>query len=157
MKNPSARQGRDTQGKMSTHRKWPFRLQLLAGLIAYFSLWNLVRLITSLDWFGALETYVPRPGPVYIGITGALWMLVGLFLLWCMWRGRRRTWVIILIASGLYAAWFWLDRLIVQPETRANWPFTLAITLLLLAFIAAVLLDRRNQSILEREAYEREP
>lgn len=141
---------------MADRRKWPFRVTLLACLIAIFALWNLVRLVTSIAWHDTLQTYAPHPGPFYIGITGAIWMLVGVFLLWCLWRGKRWTRRIFVISTGVYTAWFWLDRLLIQAEIRSNWLFSLIANILLLAFIGAVILDHHNLIYLEREAYERE-
>ncbi len=143
-------------GKIMTGRpKWPFRLMLLAWLIVFFTLWNLARLITSIDWHDTLATYAPFPGPVYIGFTGAIWSGMGIFLLWCLRRGKRWTRLALLIGSGIFTAWFWADRLLLQSELRSNWLFTLIANLLILAFIAAVIFDRRIRIHLEREAYER--
>ncbi len=142
--------------KMAGRPYWPLRLKLLAWLIVLFTLWNIVRAITGIAWFGTLAQYATPPGPIYIVATGVVWVLAGLFLIWCMLRGKAWTRIAILTGSGLYALWFWVDRLIVQPGVRANWAFTLVVTILFLAFMAAVVLDPRIQSILEREAYERE-
>ena len=137
-------------------RKLPFSLTLLFLLILLLTIWEAIRFVTSIAWRGALELYAPNPGPFYIGATGAFWMLAGLFLLWSVWVGVRWNRAAILIASGLYAAWVWADRLFVQAQVRANWPFDLAVTIILLAYTAAVVLNPRNRIYFERETYERE-
>ncbi len=136
-------------------RRLPFPLTLLFLLILLITGLQAVRLITSIAWRNTLELYAPNPGPFYIGASGAFWLLTGLFLLWSIWSGARWNRAAILLASGLYAAWVWADRLFVQAQMRANWPFDLAVTILLLAYTAAVVLDPRNRIYFEREAYER--
>ena len=137
-------------------RKLPIRIILLLGLVFCVTSWQAIRFVTSITWSVTLETYEPYPGPIYIGITGTFWTLTGLFLLWSMWRGKRWTRMAFLLASSLYAAWVWADRLFVQNQMRANWPFDLVLTIVLLVFTIIVVLDPRNKIYFERETYERE-
>jgi len=137
-------------------RRLPIRIILLLGLVFCVTGWQAIRFLTSLTWSVTLETYEPYPGPIYIGITGTFWTLTGLFLLWSMWRGKHWTRMAFLLASSLYAAWVWADRLFVQNLMRANWPFDLALTLAWLIFTIIVVIDPRNKIYFERETYERE-
>jgi len=73
-----------------------------------------------------------------------------------MARGKRWTRMTFLLASSLYAAWVWADRLFVQNRMRANWPFDLVLTIVWLVFTIMVVLDPRNKIYFERETYERE-
>jgi hypothetical protein len=130
---------------------------LLLWLVLIITALNVVRLITAIAWRGPLASYMPVPGPVYVAVTGAIWALTGLFVLWSFWRGRYRTRWVLLIAAGSYAAWVWVDRLFVQAEPRADWLFTLLATILLLGYMAAVVLDPRNESYFRKETYERKP
>ena len=125
-------------------------------LILLVTVGQAVRFATGIAWRDTLEIYAPNPGPIYIGATGALWTLVGLFLILSIWIGAHWTRTAILIASSLYSAWVWADRLFVQAQMRANWPFDLLITIIMLAFTATVVLDPHNKIYFEREAYERE-
>ncbi|MCL4531386.1 MAG: hypothetical protein M1282_18535, partial [Chloroflexi bacterium] len=70
-------------------RKLPFQLTLLFLLILLGIIWQAVRFVTSIAWYNTLELYAPTPGPIYIGATGVVWMLAGLFLLWSFWVGVR--------------------------------------------------------------------
>ena len=137
-------------------RNLPARVTLLFGLVFLFTVWNAVRLGTSILWHNTLETYAPRVGPLYIGITGGIWMLAGLFIFWAVWRGIRQARLIFMVTAGLYAAWIWADRLWAQTSLRANWPFDLLLTAILLVYTAVVVLDPRNRPYFEREVYERE-
>jgi hypothetical protein len=136
--------------------KLPIHITLLAWLVFYFTGWQAIRFSTSIAWSVTLKTYEPYPGPIYIGITGAFWTFTGLFLLWSMWRGRRWTRMAFILASSWYAAWAWADRLFVQAQMRATWPFDLLLTIALFVFTAITVLDPRNKIYFERETYERE-
>ena len=136
--------------------KLPARMWLFLILLVAVTGWEAVRCATSIAWHVTLEMYEPYPGPIYIGISGAFWTLTGLFLLWSMWRGKPWTRKAFLIAAGLFTAWVWADRLLLQPQLRANWPFDLVITILSVLFVTFLVLDPRNRIYFERENYERE-
>jgi len=136
--------------------KLPIHIIFLLGLVFCVTSWQAIRFVTSIAWSVTLETYEPYPGPIYIGITGTFWTLMGLFLLWSMWCGKHWTRKAFLFASGLYAAWVWADRLFVQNHMRANWPFDLVLTIVWLVFTIVVVLDPHNKIYFERENYERE-
>jgi hypothetical protein len=137
-------------------RKLPIPVTLLLCLVLYITGWQVIRFSTSIAWRETLKTYELYPGPIYIGISGAFWALTGLFLLWSMWRGKRWIRTAFILASSLYAAWVWADRLFVQAQMRANWPFDLLLTIVMFVFTMIVLLDPRNKIYFERETYERE-
>jgi hypothetical protein len=130
---------------MRKNSKLPLRITLLLWLVLIITTWNIVRLVTSITWHDTLETYAPRPGPFYIGLTGAIWTFLGAFLLWSFIRGAHWTRILLLIIGSLYSAWVWLDKLFVQTQLRANWPFNLLTTILLLGYTVVVALDPHNQ------------
>ena len=129
---------------MQIHPKLPLRITLLLWLVLIITAWNIVRLATSIAWHDTLETYAPWPGPFYIGLTGAIWALTGTVLFWGFARGTGWSRIAFLVTSFVYVVWFWMDRLFIQPQLRANWPFDLLITIILLGFTTAVILDQRN-------------
>jgi hypothetical protein len=125
--------------------KLPIRITLLLWMVLTITAWNLVRLVTSIGWRVTLETYAPWPGPFYIGLTGAIWTLMGLFLFWSFVVGASWSRIGLLICGFVYSIWFWVDRLFIQPQVRANWTFGLLVTIILLGFTSAVVLDTHNQ------------
>ena len=129
---------------MQIHPKLPLRITLLLWLVLIITAWNIVRLATSIAWHDTLETYAPWPGPFYIGLNGAIWALTGAVLFWGFARGTSWSRIAFLVTSFVYVIWFWMDRFFIQPQVRANWPFDLLITIILLGFTTAVVLDRRN-------------
>jgi hypothetical protein len=136
--------------------KLPFHITLFVSVVFYFICWQAIRMFTSIAWIDTLETYEPHFVPFYIGISGAIWTLMGLFLIWSMWRGQRGTRLMFVAASSLYTIWVWLDRLFVQAQMRADWPFDLVLTIVLYIFATIIVLDPRNKIYFERETYERE-
>jgi hypothetical protein len=114
-------------------------------LVLIITVWNLIRLVTSIAWHDTLKSYAPEPGPIFISFSGAIWTVIGLFLFWSFIRGYSWTRISILITSFVYAGWIWADRLFVQTQVRANWPFDFLVTLIVLCFMTAVILDPSNQ------------
>jgi hypothetical protein len=137
-------------------RKLPIHVTLWLCLVFYLTCWQVIRFATGITWSDTLKIYEPHFVPLYITISGAFWTLTSLFLSWSMWHGQRWTRMAFMIASSLYAAWVWVDRLFVQTQIRANWPFDLLLTIVLFVFTIIVLLDPRNKTYFERETYERE-
>jgi len=129
---------------------------LLLCLVFYITCWQAIRFSTGIAWNDTLKVYEPHFMPLYIDISGAFWTLMGLFLLWSTWQGQRWTRRAFIVAAGLYAVWVWVDRLFVQTQMRANWPFDLILTIVLFLFTIIVVLDPRNKIYFERETYERE-
>ncbi len=141
-----------------THRpKLPFRITLLLALVLIVTVLSAVRLSTAIAWRNTLESYFPAGFALYSALSGAFWTLVGLGVLWAFHRRVRYLRLILLGSAAAYAAWAWLDRIFIQSSLRNNWPFDLLVTILLLAFAAAVVLDPRNQSYVRRESYGRKP
>jgi hypothetical protein len=132
-------------------RSVPFRVTALVWVVLSLTAWNAVRLWTAIAWSARLAEFAPRPGPLYIAVTGAVWTAAGLAVLWAVWK--RKTWApkLLVGAAAAYTAWYWADRLLLQ-QGRANWGFVLAVNLLLLFHVFLSIHSRYFQ----REAYERE-
>jgi hypothetical protein len=133
----------------------PFRITLLLGLVLITTAFNLARLVTALAWRNTLEAYLSPLGVLYIGVTGAFWTLLGIFVLWSYRRGGRYTRLVFVVSAGLYAVWYWIDRLFVQVAPLPNGLFALAMTMVLLGFTGFVVLDPRNLPYFRRETHER--
>ncbi len=137
--------------------KRPFRTTLCGLLVLITVASRLVRLETGIAWAGVLKSYAPLPGPVYIGVTGGIWVAAGCAILWGLWRRTRWGRWSLLIGAWLYAIWAWADRILLQAGGSPNWKFDLIWTVLVLGFITAVCLDIGVRKSLGEEAHEREP
>jgi hypothetical protein len=140
---------------MIRQRRPPFRITLLLGLVLITTALNIVRLFTAIAWKNTLAAYLPPLQVMYIGVTGAVWTLLGISVLWSFWRGGRYTRILVLAVAVLYAGWSWLDRLLSERAAQSNWPFDLVMTVLALGFVGFVVLDRHNQPYFGRETHER--
>jgi hypothetical protein len=141
---------------MRNRSNLPFRITLALCLVLIMTAWNLARLWTSIAWRSTLEIYASSPGPLYIGLTGALWGAVGALLAWATWSRQRWALQALLGASAAYAAWAWADRLMVQAQIGANWPFAILMTVVVLGYVIAVAIDPRNRAYFGKEAHERQ-
>lgn len=130
---------------------------MLLTLVLTITVLSAIRLFTALAWRATLNTYMGAQEVGYVAVSGAFWALAGLFVLWSFWRGGRWVRWIFLAAAATYAVWAWGDRMVVQYGPRANWPFSLIVTILLVGFVAAVVLDPRNQFYFGKESHERKP
>ena len=103
--------------------------------------WQAFRIQAALAWYDTLMEFAPRPGPIYIAVTGAVWLVLGLILIWSIWRGQPGAAKLLLGAASGYTVWYWADRLLLQSP-RANWPFAIIVNILLLAYISALTIPR---------------
>ncbi len=142
---------------MNARRRFPLRITLLLVLVLITTVLNAVRLYTAVSWSGALRTYLPGLLVAYVAASGAIWMLMGCFVLWSFWRRIRYSRSIILAAAVVYALWAWADRLLVQPGAHANWQFALIGTLVLLAYVAVVVLNPHLRVYFRKENHDRQP
>lgn len=118
----------------------PFGVTLLAVLVLSLSALNLVRFGSAIAQWNILEKFAPRPGALYILLTGLLWSLIGFPLFLGLWRGKTWARQAILPTMAFYAVFYWFDRLYFQNRaTPNNWPFALIATIVLLIFATIVI------------------
>jgi hypothetical protein len=125
--------------------KRTFRITCIAIIIVFAAIWNGLRLGETIFFWKTLEKYGAHP--LYISISGGLWLLVGLVLFEGLWLGK--AWVLVASLGGIvgYTAWYWFDRLVMQVP-HANWPFVLTATLVFMLIILIVLLSHKSKLFL---------
>jgi hypothetical protein len=128
--------------------KQPFRVTLLLWLVLMLTIWNAIRVWTSLAWREVLNEFSSQPTSTIIAISGAIWMFTGMVILWSIWQ--KKVWAanLLLGATAGYTAWYWSERL-VWESPHPNWLFTVIVNLVLVLFILFC------SKSLSREAYER--
>ena len=140
---------------MTESPRRPVRITLVALLMLCGGLWNALRLEQALVFWKTLAGYHLRPGPAYLALSGALWMLAGLALCFGLWTGKRWSRWAAVSVCGLYFVWYWVDRLAAQLP-HLNWPFALGVDLLTLALVQLALNTPATEHFLrQKEAYER--
>jgi hypothetical protein len=111
---------------------------------------NLTRLVLAITEWDFLVSW-PGVSPLYILLTGLIWTLAGIPLLWGLWKAKNWAPRLLQAVALTYALYFWLDQvfLVDHPVSGAegarrallpvNWQFAVGATVLSLAYIAWVL------------------
>jgi hypothetical protein len=133
-------------------RSRPKRVTILALLAFCFALWNCLRLGEAIYFWKTLLEYGTYP--FYFAASGGVWSIAGFFLTWGLWEGRRWVWLATTLVTLCYAAWYWLDRLLLQ-RPHSNWPFALIATIVLLIVILFILLSRKTRQFFQRDPHVR--
>jgi hypothetical protein len=128
--------------------RYSFRVTLVLWLVLILTAWNTLRVWTSLAWHNTLSEFSAQPIPIIITISGIVWVVIGLAILWGIWQNKAWTMKLLLGAAAGYTVWYWCERLIWQTP-RPNWLFAVIVNLVLLVFILFT-----KKSLL-REAHER--
>ena len=126
--------------------KQPFRVTILLSLLLLFTSWNALRAWTAFSWRDVLTEF--SGDPLYIGVSGLIWLGIGVWLLLSLWRQESYARILLLASAASYTVWVWIERLFIQTP-RENWPFALVINLVLLPFVLFA------SNYWKREAHER--
>ena len=127
----------------------PFGVTLLLWMVLSLSAWGFIRLFAALRWWDVLYEFKASLSPLYLSITGAGWGVAGVVLLWSMWSGKAWSRMAILVSIPLWLAEYWIERLFFQSP-RANLPFTLILSALLLTLTFASTLNRHTKNFLSK-------
>jgi len=134
--------------------KRPIQVICLELILVFAAAWNGLRLGETIFFWKTLEYYGAHP--LYIAISGGVWLITGLLLAWGFWLGKAWGWAAVLAGTVGYSAWYWFDRLVLE-QPRVNWAFVLVADIVFLLFIFAILFSRRTRLFFKRDAYERKP
>jgi hypothetical protein len=137
--------------------KPPAAVTTLLWMVLFLTTWNAIRLGAAIIQWKLLLEFASRPGPLYIALSAAFWTLAGLALWITIRRRSPRTRPAAAVFVIGYAAWWWIDRLVLQAP-RPNWPFALVITIILLILTAIGLFNRKTTAYFsQRESHEQPP
>ena len=135
-------------------RNRPFSVTLLLWLVLSLSAWGVVRWQAALRTWDVLTEFGARLSPQYLSISGAVWTVVGLGLLWALFRGKEGTRFAIAIAVFLWIMQYWGERLFFESP-RPNAPFALLACIVLFGVTLISTLNPKTKSFLSRsEAHE---
>ena len=126
------------------HMKRPTSVTLIALLVLLIGGINFIRLILSLRQWNFLNDLL-SVSPIYLTISGAIWFLISLTILWGISRRERWTLSILCLSCVAYTIYYWADRILVTESANIlkNNFFAIFITLGLLATILWIL-SREN-------------
>lgn len=131
----------------------PASLTFLVVLAFLLAAWNGLRLGTAFAFRETLAEYASRGGAVHLALSGAFWLVTGLAVAWGLWRGEAWGRTAACGAAAACFGWYWFDRLALQTS-RPNWPFALAVSLLLLVLTLSILSSRKVKAHFRRDFHE---
>ncbi len=119
---------------MTSFSERPARVTILSMFVLCITSWNAIRVYSAIaNWDILREFGAP---PAYIMGAGLAWGLAGLWLTYLLWAGKRPAFAAGLTLAGLYLAWYWFDRQVMQPSPAPNLVFSIATSVSLLALFA---------------------
>jgi hypothetical protein len=132
----------------------PIRIYVLIIFILWFTGMNGLRLSEAIYFWKTLQEY--RVSPLYIGLSGGFWLIIGITLAWGLCWGK--AWARMAATCGMtgYTIWYWFDRLVLE-NPHANWPFILFTNLILLIILFSILFSRKSNLFYIRDINERQP
>ena len=111
---------------------------IVTFFVLCFTFWYALRVYSSIsNWQVMLEF---GANPVYILITGLVWFLAGLGLLFLIWKNHFLTIRAGLLVSGLYTSWYWADRLFIQASAAPNTLFSAVFSTVLFVIFGFILI-----------------
>lgn len=130
----------------------PLRIYFLVLLVVGVIAWNGLRLGETIFFWKTLEEYGAHP--LYIAVSGGVWVVTGLLLVQSLWLGKAWGWAASLGGSVGYLAWYWFDRLVLQ-KPHANWLFVLIVQIVFSLIIFIILFSRKTKQYFKRDSNER--
>ena len=127
----------------------PFGVTLLLWMVLSLSAWGVIRSLAARRWWDVLYEFDSSLSPLYLLVTGAAWSIAGVVLLWSMWSAKAWSRLAVIAAVLLWLAEYWLERLFFQAP-RANLPFAVALSVLLLAVTLTITSNRHTKDFLTK-------
>lgn len=131
----------------------PYSVTILMLGVLIITALNLTRFVLGIREWDFLVSW-PGVSALYIVMSGLIWTLAGIPLLYGLWRAKNWAPGLLQAVALSYALYFWLDRvfLVDHPVSGAegarrallpaNWKFAVGATVLSLAYIAWTLSRR---------------
>jgi hypothetical protein len=135
----------------SSHHR-PVTVTILALLVLTLAVTNLIRFWAAIQNWETLAAIGVSPGAWYFALTGLVWGLLGGWLFWIVWRGRPGCKKAIMVLSGIYFIYYWLDRLAFRNHIPLqSMPLTAGFGILVVFYMVFTLLLPSNQEFFSRK------
>ncbi len=122
----------------------PRSVTIIMFFVLCMTAWSAVRAWTSLANWEILTQF--KANPFYIFATGIIWFILGIVLILLIFKGYRHTLAFSLIASLVYAVWYWFDRLFMQVTPAPNIAFSITGTIITLVIFNTILFWPSSQA-----------
>jgi hypothetical protein len=132
--------------------KRPRIITYLSILAFVFSIFHLIRFSQALIQRDILIDLPLSISPLYLVVSGLVWGLSALVLVWSLWTGRSWARAFCLIFSLIYTFFFWIDLIWVADPIvlQTRWLFNLGLTLLALTSIYLILKSESSRNYFNR-------
>lgn len=144
--NNSARESTSQKSSTAGSKSRPFSVTLLilgVLIMAAINLLGFAQAILNWEFYSSI-----LPIPIeYLALSGLIWGLAGLPLIWGLWFGRPWAIRYTLFFVLTYTLYYWLDRLLLTANAGgANWLFAVITNLLLILIIIWILFRPRAKA-----------
>ena len=134
--------------------KRPFSVTILLWLVLSLTVWSGLRLYSAIRWWYTLFEFAAMPSPWYIAISGGIWLIASITLLWGMWQAKAWIRYALLGTGAGFTIWYWCDRLFFQMPSY-NWLFALLANVLILIVLSVCVFVPGTKTFLsKREAHD---
>jgi hypothetical protein len=140
----------------SMPQKRPFSVTLLLWLVLSLSAWGAVRLFAAFRWWSVLKEFGARLSPLYLSITGAAWIVVGVVLLWSLFSGKSWARLAIPLSIFLWVMEYWVERMFFESP-RANFSFALIASILLFIVTSISAFNQKTKRFFIRSEEHEQP
>ena len=100
---------------MTKKVKKPLSVTFLILIVLIISVSNLIRLIQTVRQWDFVRELI-YINPIYLVISGLIWGIFGILLVWGLWKPERWSILIAKIGVILYLAYLWIDRLLISTN-----------------------------------------
>ncbi len=109
---------------------------LAAGVLIFVTI-NITRFITAVQQWTFLSDLPLSVSSFYFAITGLIWAITGLLILWALWIGKEWTPRVIKVYVVLFAIYYWLERWLVKtnPIMNTGWTAAAIITIFVIILV----------------------
>jgi uncharacterized membrane protein len=137
-------------------QKRPFGVTLFLWMVLCLSAWGALRLSGAVRWWEVLSAFEARLSPLYLSVTGAVWMVVGAVLLWSIWAGKRWSYPAIPLSIFLWLVEYWVERMFFQAP-RANLTFMVFASVILVVVTLISTFNRKTRKFLLKSEEHEQP
>ncbi len=113
--------------------KRPASVTILSVFVLCITSWHTLRAVSAFASWKIQQEF--GASPAYLLGSGLAWSTAGLWLAVILWQGKRLAIPAALGLTGLYLAWYWLDRLVIQAVPAPNAVFSAAVSTACLLFV----------------------
>lgn len=137
-------------------QKRPFGVTLFLWMVLFLSAWGALRLAGTLRWWEVLSAFEARLSPLYLSVTGAAWVVLGVVLLWSIFAGKRWSYPAIPLSIFLWLVVYWIERIFFQAP-RANLLFMVLVSMVLAVVTLVSTFNRKTRKFLLKSEEHEQP